>query len=59
MFIALTGLHCSGKSYFFSNLTSSYNFSVYNKNKILDNMMNMQINPFFWIVIVGITIYRN
>lgn len=38
MFIALTGLHCSGKSYFFSNLTSSYNFSVYNKNKILDKL---------------------
>lgn len=49
MFIALTGLHCSGKSYFSSNLPSSYNFSVYNKNKILDKLYDEYADKFIFL----------
>lgn len=38
MFIALTGLHCSGKSYFSENLPSSYGFKVFKKRDIVEKL---------------------
>lgn len=38
MFIALTGLHCSGKSYFLENFPSSYGFQTFKKKDIVKKL---------------------
>lgn len=40
MFIAMTGLHGSGKSYFAHNIPTKYGFSVYYKNDIIADIYN-------------------
>lgn len=49
MFIALTGLHGAGKSYFSLNIAKSFNFMVYNKKEIVRKLCERATgNPDNW-----------
>lgn len=38
MIIALTGLHCAGKSYFLDNIPEKNGFKVFKKNELIEEM---------------------
>ena len=42
MFIALTGLHCSGKSYFSSNLPPEFGYTVFRKCDIVETIFERE-----------------
>jgi len=42
MLVALTGLHCAGKSYFTKNVPPKYGFKVYNKKEIVASLCRLE-----------------
>lgn len=48
MFIAITGLHAAGKSYFVNNIPVKYGFNVYNKKDIIKYVCERETDREDW-----------